>query len=201
SDRGVLSLGMHRGPRIALVGKTIVISAVVGERGKGADGDLLAWRSLDNGNTWSEGVRINDVPAAAREGLHGMASDGKDLLFATWLDLREKGTRLYGSISRDGGATWSSNVLVYASPSGSVCQCCHPSAVIAPNGRISVMFRNELNGARDMYVVSSVDGGRSFTAAEKLGTDTWILNACPMDGGGITFDPNGQIATVWRREK
>lgn len=201
SKRGVLSLGMHRGPRIAWAGKTMVISAVAGEKGRGADGDLLAWRSLDNGKTWSSGVTVNDVPAATREGLHSMASNGKGLLFATWLDLREKGTRLYGSISRDGGVTWSKNVLVYASPSGSICQCCHPSAVVALDGRISVMFRNELNGARDMYIVSSLDGGRTFTAAEKLGTDTWMLNACPMDGGGIALDSNGRLSTVWRREK
>lgn len=201
SARGALSLGMHRGPRIAFVGKTIIISAVVGDKGKGADGDLLAWRSLDNGKTWSSSVKINDVPDAAREGLHSMASDGKDFLFATWLDLRDKGTRLYGSVSRDGGATWSKNVFVYASPSGSVCQCCHPTVAIGPNGQIHVMFRNELEGARDMYVVSSADGGRSFKTAEKLGRGTWMLNACPMDGGGMALDSSGRVETVWRREK
>ena len=201
SGQGVLSLGMHRGPRIAFAGEAIIIAAVVGDKGKGADGDLLAWRSLDHGKTWSSPVKINDVLGAAREGLHSMASDGKDLLFATWLDLRDKGTRLYGSASRDGGVTWSKNVLVYASPSGSVCQCCHPTVTIAPNGQINIMFRNELEGARDMYVVSSLDGGSSFKAVGKLGAGTWILNACPMDGGGMAVDASGRVATVWRREK
>ena len=73
AESGNLALGMHRGPRIAIVGKAIVVSAIIGEKGKGADGDLIAWRSTDGGNTWSSGARLNDVPAAAREGLHSIA--------------------------------------------------------------------------------------------------------------------------------
>ena len=124
---GQLALGMRRGPRIAISGDAIVISAVVGVKGKGADGDLVAWRSVDGGRTWASGKTVNDVPSSAREGLHAMAAGGNNTLFATWLDLRKKGTRLYGSVSHDGGASWSANRLVYESPSGTVCQCCHPT--------------------------------------------------------------------------
>src|SRR5512146_826528 len=38
SARGKLSLGMKRGPRIAMTPQVIVISAVVGKQGRGADG-------------------------------------------------------------------------------------------------------------------------------------------------------------------
>ena len=51
-------------------------------------------------------------------------------MFATWLDDRGKGKRLYGASSKDGGASWSRNVLIYESPSGTICQCCHPTAII-----------------------------------------------------------------------
>jgi len=43
-----------------------------------------------------------------------------------------------------------------------------------------------------------VRDGRVAGAAQKLGTDTWKLDACPMDGGGIAVD-HGQILTAWRR--
>jgi hypothetical protein len=198
SRDGVISLGARRGPRIAFASGAIVVSAIVGEKGRGADGDLLSWRSTDGGKTWSAPVKVNDVSGSAREGLHAMSGDGK-ALFATWLDLRSKGTRLYGSSSSDGGATWSKNVLVYESPSGSICECCHPS-VVAGAGRIAVMFRNQAEGARDMYVTTSTDGGRTFSAAKKLGTGTWMLNACPMDGGGLLLHPKGVMA-AWRRDK
>jgi hypothetical protein len=206
-----LMLGRHRGPRIAITPAAIVISAVVADAppaaaGPGphkhaapASGDLKAWRSTDGGKTWSAGVAINDVAAAAREGLHAMVSGG-GLVFATWLDLRSKGTRLYGSVSTDGGATWSKNRLVYESPSGTICQCCHPSALIDGKGEIHVMWRNALEGNRDLYVAVSRDGGKSFAAARKMGEQSWKLEACPMDGGGLTLDPKGNLVTIWRRE-
>ena len=200
SSRGKLSLGMRRGPRIATAPGAIVISAVVGEKGRGADGDLIAWRSVDGGKSWSAGKAINDVSSAAREGLHTMAADGKGIVFAAWLDLRGKGTRLYGSTSNDGGATWSPNALVYESPSGSVCECCHPTAAVDAHGRIFVMFRNSIDGNRDMYLVRSDDGGRTFGPSAKLGVGTWKLNACPMDGGGLQVGADGKPLTIWRRE-
>ena len=200
SSQGELALGMHRGPRIAYTGQGIVISAVVGQQGEGKDGDVMAWRSLDGGKSWSAPVRVNDVPASAREGLHAMAFGGRDTLFAAWLDLREKGTRIYGSVSRDGGATWSENRLVYRSPSGTVCQCCHPSVAVDRSGVILVMFRNALEGSRDLYLARSADGGKTFAAAQKVGGGTWKLDACPMDGGGVTVDEKGRVATIWRRE-
>lgn len=198
--KGKLSLGMHRGPRIAMAPKTIIVTAIAGEQGGGKDGDLLAWRSTDEGKTWSVPVRVNDVAGSAREGLHAMAFGGKDTLFAAWLDLREKGTRIYGAVSVDGGATWSPNRLVYQSPSGTVCQCCHPSVAIDSGGNISVMFRNSLDGARDMYLTKSTDSGATFSQAKKVGAGTWKLEACPMDGGAVVVNALGEPGTIWRRD-
>ena len=201
ASKGQLSLGMHRGPRVAFTPKAVVVSAIVGEQGKGKDGDLLAWRSADGGRTWSEPVRVNDAVGSAREGLHAMASDGKEILFAAWLDLRMTGTRVYGASSTDGGATWSANRMVYESPSGTVCQCCHPSVAADGSGNIFVMFRNALDGSRDLYLTRSGDGGKTFDAAKKLGRGTWKLEACPMDGGTLAIDPDGRVNTIWRREE
>lgn len=51
-----------------------------------------------------------------------------------------------------------------------------------------------------MYVMTSNDGGKSFSDARKLGAGTWQLDACPMDGGMLATGPNGALATVWRRD-
>lgn len=201
SSGGRLSLGMHRGPRVAYTSTGIVVSAIVGEQGKGRDGDLFAWWSRDGGKSWSAPARVNDVIGSAREGLHAMASDGKDMVFAAWLDLRATGTRVYGAASTNGGMTWSANRLVYESPSGTVCQCCHPSVAVDGAGQVFVMFRNAVEGSRDLYLTRSADGGKSFDAARKLGTGTWKLEACPMDGGGLAVDAAGRVTTAWRREE
>ena len=61
------------------------------------------------------------------------------------------------------------------------------------------MWRNQLEGARDLYLASSPDGGATFRPAEKLGRGTWPLDACPMDGGAVAAGPDGRVETVWMR--
>lgn len=196
---GHLSLGNHRGPRIVALGDTVIVTAIVGAQGGGKDGDLLAWRSVDGGRHWSAPIRINDVEAAAREGLHAMAGEG-GMVAVAWLDLREKGTTLVVAASTDGGAHWGPDVVAYRSPSGTICQCCHPSLATDGSGRLVAMFRNSLEGARDMYVIESVDKGRTWTGARKIGQGTWPLTACPMDGGAVA-DEAGAVVSVWRRDQ
>jgi hypothetical protein len=196
---GELSLGMRRGPRVAVTKSAVLVAAVSGAQGGGKDGDVVLTRSTDRGLTWSRPLVVNDVPGAAREGLHALAAHPDRLVVAAWLDLREKGTRIYAAVSRDHGATWRADTLVYASPSGSVCECCHPSIAIGADGTISVMFRNSVDGKRDMWVARSTDG-LAFGPAAKLGIGTWTLNACPMDGGGLAVGPGGDLTAVWRRE-
>lgn len=193
-----LSLGMRRGPRIADTGKSIVITAIGGPEGKGKDGDLLAYQSDDNGMNWSGPVKVNDTVASAREGLHAMTATDQGVLWCVWLDLRAKRTELYASQSTDDGKSWSKNQLVYRSPDGSICECCHPS-IVANRDLVHVLFRNSIGGNRDMYLVSSYDKGKSFDPAIRLGAQQWILNACPMDGGMLCTANNGTPTTVWRR--
>ena len=197
---GKLSLGRRRGPRIATTKRDIVVSAVYGETGRGRDGDLVAWRSIDKGKTWIGPTKISDTPSAAREGLHAMASTENGTIIATWLDLRNGATEIYSSRSTNGGRKWSKDTLVYRSPDGSLCECCHPSIATGPFGEVGIMFRNSLAGDRDMYFVRSPDGGKSFGRATKLGSGSWQINACPMDGGAVVFDGAGTSVSVWRRQ-
>lgn len=206
ADARVLPLSRHRGPRIAISGSTIVVTAVAGQteatgphaHGLPSDGDLLAWRSLDGGATWSKPVRVNDVPAAPREGLHTLAADGHGSLFAAWLDLRAEGTKLYGAWSSDNGASWTKNVMIYQSPDGTICQCCHPTAAFDGTGGLDLMWRNVVDGSRDLYLVHA-DAARDFGKPRKLGEGTWKINACPMDGGAMVAAGSRTI-TAWRRE-
>jgi hypothetical protein len=50
-----------------------------------------------------------------------------------------------------------------------------------------------------MYLARSRNG-LTFSDPEKLGTGSWQLNACPMDGGGLAVFQN-RVVTAWRREK
>ncbi len=191
-----LALGMRRGPRISATDSFIAVTAI-----SQADGNLHGWNSADGGKTWSDSGTINGADKSAREGLHAMVGNGHGPVFVTWLDLRGGGTELWSAVSPDGGATWGENTRVYQSPDGHVCECCHPSATMDGKGRVAVMWRNWLGGSRDMYAAISDDHGKTFAPAQKLGSGTWKLNGCPMDGGAITFDAGGHLRTVWRREE
>lgn len=195
---GTLSLGMHRGPRVAATSSTVLVSAVAGAKGGGADGDVLLFRSRDRGATWSAPLVVNDIPAAAREGLHAMAATPSGLVVIAWLDLAVKGTRVVAAVSHDHGATWAPDTVVYTSPAGAVCECCHPSVALDRNGDIAIMFRNNVDGNRDMYVVRSM-GPSGFSPATRVDETSWRLNACPMDGGGLVLD-GGAVSAAWRRD-
>jgi hypothetical protein len=187
-----LPLGMRMGPKVAFAGNTLVVTAVVD------GGDLRAWRSADHGGTWTGPVTINGRAGAASEGLHGLAAAEDGTVHAVWLDMENGKAALLASRSTDGGATWTSNVVVYRSPDGTVCECCEPSVAV-DGRRVHVQWRNWLAGARDLYVATSDDGGRRFGPARKLGSGTWPLRACPADGGGLAT-AGGALLTVWRRE-
>lgn len=196
----VMSLGMRRGPRIAASGDSICITGIGGPNGRGLDGDVWAVRSRDGGNSWSEPSRVNDVEGSAREGLHGMVAGPNGTMCCVWLDLRHGVTEIMASTSKDGGATWAANVLVYRSPEKSVCECCHPAVTYDDGGDIHVQWRNSLGGNRDMFVARSNDEGATFGDAQKLGRGTWALNACPMDGGAIAV-VGGRLTSAWRRDR
>jgi hypothetical protein len=63
------------------------------------------------------------------------------------------------------------------------------------------MWRNALSGNRDMYVATSNDGGNIWDAAKKVGNESWKLDACPMDGGGITLTGSAKSYAVFRKDK
>jgi len=108
--------------------------------------------------------------------------------------------KIYISSSSDGGESWSISNLVYKSPDGSVCECCKPSIESNSKGEIAIMFRNNINGSRDLHYTKSVDNGRVFSEPQKMGSGTWKINGCPMDGGGLASFDNGDFMTTWQRE-
>ncbi|WP_229366157.1 sialidase family protein [Fibrisoma montanum] len=190
-----LVAGAKRGPQIASTEKYVVITAV------NRAGNLFAYSLDRKSGRWSSAVRINDVPEVAKEGFQAIASASPNVFQATWLDLRaDKRNKIVMATSRDGGRTWSANRVVYRSPSGTVCECCKVS-IAAKDNNVYIQFRNWLNSSRDLYLSHSADGGATFAPAQKLGSGTWQLNACPMDGGAVTLSSSGQPLTVWRRER
>ena len=181
-----------RGPQIACTNNGVTIIAA------SQSGNIYSYLKNKAGQ-WKKTARVNDVGEIAKEGLMALGGDGATL-FAVWLDLRGNSrNKIFGASSVDGGRTWSKNKLVYASPDSTVCECCKPSVAVKGN-TIYVMFRNWLHGNRDLYLIKSVDRGKSFGVAQKQGQGNWPINGCPMDGGAIAVDTKNNAQTIWRRQ-
>ena len=188
-----MHLGMTRGPQLASSRDFSVVTAI------DKAGNIHSFMLTHKTGTWEETGNINDLDASAPEGLMSIAADEKNNFYAVWLDLRENRKNNICFSALTGKESWSKNRFAYKSPESHVCECCKPS--IAVNGnKISIMFRNWLQGARDLYLVSSGNKGKTFSDAQKLGLGTWPLKGCPMDGGGVTIDSESNIHTAWQRE-
>jgi hypothetical protein len=189
-----MHLGMDRGPQLASSAHYSIVTAM------DQTGNIHFFVLNHKNSVWQNKGLVNDIEGSAPEGLMNIACDRQDNFYATWLDLRlNKKNNIYFSTLQSGHDKWARNTLVYRSPDEHVCECCRPSiAVKGPN--VAIMFRNWLNGSRDLYLATSTNNGHSFNNAVKLGGGTWKLNACPMDGGGLNFNADNTINTTWQRQ-
>jgi hypothetical protein len=171
-----------RGPQIAAAVNGLVITACTKDR------NIYSFKQEISGK-WTKLKRLNNIKETAKEALMDLSADGLHVN-AVWLGISQRGQAVYGARSADRGKTWIENKLVYASPDSTVCECCKPSVAVKGNS-VYVMFRNWINGNRDLYLIRSVNGGSSFGRAQKLGNGSWKLNGCLMDGGGLVISKSG----------
>jgi hypothetical protein len=189
-----MHLGMFRGPQVASSRNYTLVSAM------DKRGSLHIFQLNHQSGEWTEKKFANDLEGSAPEGLMSLAADQRDNFYAVWLDIRDdKKNKICYASTTDHGNTWSKNKIVYQSPDKTVCECCKPSIAVSKS-KVLIMFRNWINGSRDLYLLQSDDLGGSFRTAIKLGTGTWKLNGCPMDGGGLAIDSKNNISTVWQRD-
>jgi hypothetical protein len=188
-----MHLGNTRGPQIASSKHLSMISAI----DKLGAIHSFVLDHLKGG--WKPIGIVNDKPGSAVEGLMAITADKEDNFYSVWLDIRQGGkNNIYFSSFNVKSKGWMANSLVYQSPDKHVCECCRPNIAVNKN-KIVIGFRNWIMGSRDIYYSVSNDKGKSFSPAEKSGSGTWQLNACPMDGGGLVIDEAGKVSAAWRR--
>ncbi|MDM7916440.1 MAG: sialidase family protein, partial [Candidatus Eisenbacteria bacterium] len=113
-----LAMDETDGPRAGTV------YCVYADRAIPANGmDVWCRRSTDDGQTWSDRVRINDdAPGLLRDQFHPWVTcDEQGALIATWYDRRDDPANylwhIYLSRSTDGGLTWETNLRITTVPS------------------------------------------------------------------------------------
>lgn len=98
--------------------------------------------------------------------------------------------------STDGGLTFLPAVEASAAAEGgAVCECC-TSDLLVSGDSVWMVFRNNDNNLRDIWVSHSTDAGASFDLATDVDDTDWVINACPISGPRMAR-LGESILTVW----
>jgi hypothetical protein len=125
---------------------------------------------------------INHKPS---EGF-SLAVGEKGSVTAVWL-----ADKLYVNVSRDGGDTFASAAQIDSELNP--CNCCTTSSVYGPDGRLAILYREETNNDRDMYL-ALWDQEKKRVAKVRVSTTPWKADACPMTYYSVTRSGRGYVA-------
>ncbi len=127
-------------------------------------------------------VNINHKPS---EGF-SLAADEKGNVAACWL-----ADKLYVNVSHDNGASFGPTVEIDAS--FNPCNCCTTSSTYTADGRLAILYREETNDERDMFLVIS-DEGRGEARRTKISRTLWKTDSCPMTYYCVSATTQGFVA-------
>src|SRR5438093_7978819 len=100
--------------------------------------------------------------------------------------------KLYTMVSHDNGQTFGE--YAEPNPEWDPCNCCTTAAAYGADGRLAVLYREETNNERDMFVVLSDQRGKSKPLRTRVSGTPWKLNGCPMTYFTITRTDTGYVA-------
>jgi hypothetical protein len=192
-------------PQIAAAGDKLVAVWTSGAETRFGRGPLATAISTDGGRTWTPGANPSDDRLATDHAFADVVADDAGNFHCVWLDGRH-GAKADGTIaedagkglryarSGDGGRTWSANVTL----DPQCCECCWNTLLTLPGGVVHVLYRDR--NPRDMALISSPDGGRTWGKAAPVGAFRWDFTGCPHVGGALASgDETGKdlAAVVW----
>ncbi len=129
-------------------------------------------------------LNLNNHPS---EGF-SLAADDKGNVTACWLS-----GKLYANVSHDNGKTFAPQVEI--DPAFDPCDCCTTSANYGADGKLAVLYREETNNERDMYLILW-DQDRGRVSRTRISNTPWKINACPMSAYAISRTQDGFLS-VW----
>jgi hypothetical protein len=120
-----------------------------------------------------------------------LAADEQGKVTACWLS-----GKLFANISRDGGRTFGEAVEI--DPTCDPCDCCTTSCTYAADGPLAVLYREETDNERDMYLLLW-DQDKNRTSRKRISSTLWKIDACPMSYYDIARRADGFVA-AWPTE-
>jgi hypothetical protein len=130
---------------------------------------------------------LQNINRQSSEGF-SLAADGAGNVTACWLS-----GKLFANISHDNGKTFGPNVEIDSAIDP--CDCCTTSSTYAKDGMLAVLYREETDDQRDIFLVFW-DQARNKTRRVAVSTTLWKINGCPMTYFTVTKSRSGFV-TVW----
>ena len=146
--------------------------------------------------TWTKAISLTKDTASFDQRYFDVALLPNGEAGIVWLDNRKKankeGSGLYYAVTK-GNSGFEDEQLI----SEPCCQCCRTDLFIDGKKNIHVLYRAIINDSiRDMVHIVSTDNGRSFSSAQRISQDYWVIKGCPHTGPAITENKEG-IHFTW----
>jgi len=174
--------------RVAAFGDEVFALWALPGKGPHGSGPLAAARSTDGGKTWSPASSPSEGSDFGRRFPALAVSSGA--VVAVWLD-RKANSKVLASRSTDGARTWSAPATL----DPDACECCWNAALAPGDGAVYALYRGK--NPRDMDMVVSRDGGRTWGKPSVAGPFGWGFNGCPHVGGALASTGKGVSVLVW----
>ncbi len=165
------------------------------------DGFSDVWlnRSDDEGETFlPQPVRVKQGPGNAS----GVDLDcAGDRVYVVWEDDRDGETgyqNIYLNFSTDGGDTWLAEDKAIDNDPDGIAISLGPQISIF-EGRVHVAWYDQIEGAPDIYMASSINGGRKFDPPVRISGNREEGGAGEAWSGNpkMSLDSTGRIYVVW----
>jgi len=101
--------------------------------------------------------------------------------------------KLFTMVSHDNGETFGK--YGEPNPAWNPCDCCTTAAAYGVDGKLALLYREETDNERDMFVVLSDQRGKSKPLRTRVSGTPWKLNGCPMTYFTITRTDTGYVAS------
>lgn len=198
----VIATGTVRGAHLA-VGKDGRVhvawmgSAIAEPKGPSGASPMLYTRLDDDGTAFERQRNVMQI-AAGLDGGGSVAADPEGNVYVAWHangeGEGEANRRIWLARSQDEGRTFAREAAPYAEPTGA-CGCCGMRAFADQAENVYVLYRTATDHVhRDMQLLKSEDGGRTFEAAR---LDQWEIDACPMSTSSISGGGDSVLA-AWQ---
>ena len=100
--------------------------------------------------------------------------------------------KLFAMTSRDSGETFAASAEL--DPAWDPCDCCTTAAAYGPDGKLALLYREETNNERDMYVVVWDQRRGTGPSRTRVSGASWKIAACPMTYFTISRTDTGYVA-------